>query len=202
MVTDAAGKKIKLLKMRNPWGGYGYFRKKEEYVGPYSDSSKLWTADLKKQAGYVNAHDGVFFIPLQTFYENFYETEFTYNVDKMSRASFLVLNDTNKETREWGTKCNYKCSFHKFTIKSKTTQTVHLKASTWEYRAYPVKCQAQVKKRAGDQGRYHNFKLFGGDIATYENDVYEKEWLNGESDPYQVTMKAGVAYTMTVEMFW
>ena len=106
----------------------------EVYSGPWSDNSKLWTADLKKQAGYVNAHDGVFFIPLQTFYENFYETEFTYNVDKMSRASFLVLNDTNKETREWGTKCKGICSFHKFTIKSKTTQKVYFKGSTWEKR--------------------------------------------------------------------
>ena len=66
-LKDAKGKTIKLLKMRNPWG-------KEEYKGPYSDSSKLWTADLKKQAGYVKANDGVFFIPLADFKKSFVET--------------------------------------------------------------------------------------------------------------------------------
>ena len=136
VVTDAAGKKIKLLKMRNPWAGNGDEEdtKKEEYIGPYSDSSKLWTADLKKQAGYVNAQDGVFFMPYKLFFKEFAETHINFNVDKMSRAHFLVLNDTNKETREWGTKCNGICSFHKFTIKSKTTQTVYVKGSTWEKR--------------------------------------------------------------------
>ena len=44
----------------------------EVYSGPWSDNSKLWTADLKKQAGYVNAHDGVFFMPLKLYMKSFY----------------------------------------------------------------------------------------------------------------------------------
>ena len=44
----------------------------EVYSGPWSDNSKLWTADLKEQAGYVNAHDGVFFMPLKLYMKSFY----------------------------------------------------------------------------------------------------------------------------------
>ena len=66
-LKDAKGKTIKLLKIRNPWG-------KEEYKGPYSDSSKLWTADLRKQAGAVVANEGVFFMPIADFKKSFVET--------------------------------------------------------------------------------------------------------------------------------
>ena len=147
-LTGASGKKIKLVKMRNPWGGIEGKGKKEYYKGDYSDKSAKWTADLKKQAGYVNALDGEFFMPLKDFYTSYELTEISYNVDNMSRAHFLVLNDTNKETRK-NTTCKGTCSYHKFTIKSKKTQTVHLKASTWEERSYPKKCVAQAKTRNG-----------------------------------------------------
>ena len=39
-VTDAAGNKIKLVKIRNPWGA-------EEYTGDYSDKSTKWTPALR-----------------------------------------------------------------------------------------------------------------------------------------------------------
>ena len=71
-VTDAASKKHKLLKMRNPWGGLDMWEAAEVYSGPWSDNSKLWTADLKEQAGWVNAHDGVFFMPLKLYMKSFY----------------------------------------------------------------------------------------------------------------------------------
>ena len=66
-LKDAKGKTIKLLKIRNPWG-------KEEYKGPYSDSSKLWTDDLRKQAGATKNNEGVFFMPIADFKKSFTET--------------------------------------------------------------------------------------------------------------------------------
>ena len=66
-LKDANNKTIKLLKIRNPWG-------KEEYKGPYSDSSKLWTADLRTQAGASVKNEGVFFMPIADFKKSFTET--------------------------------------------------------------------------------------------------------------------------------
>ena len=56
-VTDAAGTKTKLVKIRNPWGA-------EEYKGDWSDSSTKWTPALRTQAGSVVKNDGEFFIPV------------------------------------------------------------------------------------------------------------------------------------------
>ena len=41
----------KVMKLRNPWGN-------GEYSGDWSDSSKKWTAELKKTYGLVKKNDG------------------------------------------------------------------------------------------------------------------------------------------------
>lgn len=51
-VTDAQGKKTKLVRMRNPWGT-------EKYKGPWCDSCDEWTDETAKQAGHANSNDGV-----------------------------------------------------------------------------------------------------------------------------------------------
>lgn len=51
---------LRLVQMRNPWGN-------EQYTGPYSDDSKLWTPELKKAFGYVKANDGKFWAPYEKF---------------------------------------------------------------------------------------------------------------------------------------
>jgi len=50
----------KVVKMRNPWSS-------ENYVGPYSDSSDLWTQAQKDQVGLVVADDGIFYMPISGF---------------------------------------------------------------------------------------------------------------------------------------
>ena len=112
-VTDASGNKIRLVKMRNPWGA-------EEYTGDFSDNSKKWTPALRKQAGSVIKDDGEFFIPIADFMTSFEESYINYNTKNMSRTHFLVLDDNNTNTRAYET-CNNTCSYHKFTIKSKKT---------------------------------------------------------------------------------
>ena len=111
--------KVRLVKIRNPWG-------KEDYHGNFSDKSDKWTDDLRTKAGAVNKNDGEFFMPIEDYHKYCRLTTANYNIDNWSRSSFLVLDDDNTEKREGG-KCDNKCSYHKFTIKSATTQTVHLK---------------------------------------------------------------------------
>lgn len=62
-VTDPdSGKKIKLIKMRNPWD-------RETYVGPWNDvNSTKWTKETKAALKHTpNKEDGVFYMPLHVF---------------------------------------------------------------------------------------------------------------------------------------
>ena len=59
--------KVKLLKIRNPWGF-------KEWNGDWSDNSDKWTEDLKRQAKFVKADDGIFHISFDDYLEHFYIT--------------------------------------------------------------------------------------------------------------------------------
>lgn len=54
------GIKVKLVKLRNPWGN-------SEYSGDWCDSSDLWDDKLRRQVGLTDADDGVFFMSLEDF---------------------------------------------------------------------------------------------------------------------------------------
>ena len=58
------GKDVRLLQLRNPWGS-------GEWQGAWSDKSPLWTPALKKQCGFVDGDDGMFFIELNDYLEHF-----------------------------------------------------------------------------------------------------------------------------------
>lgn len=45
----------KLCKIRNPWA-------KTEYSGMYSESSTLWTPQLKQAVGFSQGDDGIFYL--------------------------------------------------------------------------------------------------------------------------------------------
>lgn len=61
------GKNVRLLKLRNPWG-------QGEWKGNWSDSSNLWTPELRKKIGCTEADDGTFFIPLEDYMSHFSAT--------------------------------------------------------------------------------------------------------------------------------
>ena len=58
-VTAREGK-VKLLKLRNPWGTM-------EWKGDWSDTSDKWTPKLKKQLNFTSAADGTFWMSLEDF---------------------------------------------------------------------------------------------------------------------------------------
>ena len=109
-LSDAAG--TKLVKIRNQEG--------ETYKGDWSDKSAKWTPALRKEAGSTIADDGEYFISHTDYKKYFTVTQINYNIDKMSRAHFLILNDPSTNTRQGG-KCKGTCSYHKFFIKSSKT---------------------------------------------------------------------------------
>ena len=50
----------KLLNIRNPWGG-------TEWTGDWSDSSSLWTPEIKKKLGWEDRDDGSFWMSFEDF---------------------------------------------------------------------------------------------------------------------------------------
>ncbi|RDI78654.1 Methylenetetrahydrofolate reductase 2 [Venturia inaequalis] len=52
--------KLRLLKLRNPWGS-------QEWNGAWSDGSKEWTADVMKELDHTFGDDGIFWISYKDF---------------------------------------------------------------------------------------------------------------------------------------
>jgi hypothetical protein len=50
--------------MRNPWA-------RETYQGPWNDLDKRWTPSLRKQVNFVDANEGIFYLPVNIFREAF-----------------------------------------------------------------------------------------------------------------------------------
>jgi len=91
----------KLARVRNPWSS-------ERYTGPWSDKSDLWTDKLKKEAGYVNANDGAFFMNFKDYAEEFWGTSVALyqkyegfqqiNVEQKTRTvTYTVTNPSEQE---------------------------------------------------------------------------------------------------------
>jgi calpain-15 len=54
------GETHRIIHVRNPWGHY-------EWNGDWSDSSDMWTDELREQCGNVEANDGKFWMPYEEF---------------------------------------------------------------------------------------------------------------------------------------
>lgn len=61
------GKEVRLLKLRNPWGH-------KEWLGRWSDTSDLWTDELRKELDWKQKNDGVFFICVEDYLSYFRTT--------------------------------------------------------------------------------------------------------------------------------
>ena len=143
-VTDAQGKKTKLVRMRNPWGT-------EKYKGPWCDSCDEWTDETAKQAGHANSNDGVFFIPIDVYQKQVSYSIRNYNDENLKRSTHLVLNDVSNNPGDTPY-CGEKCTKHQYSLKSDSEQRVIVKAVTWENRAAPTKCSSQAVTRSTKEG--------------------------------------------------
>lgn len=66
IIDDTNNNKVKLLKIRNPWG-------RHEWTGDWSDYSSKWTSELRKRLGFYSNNDGSFWISYDDFIK-FYTT--------------------------------------------------------------------------------------------------------------------------------
>ncbi|KAF9771918.1 hypothetical protein IL306_010387 [Fusarium sp. DS 682] len=69
-VEDEEGNKVRLVKIRNPWGqksedGHG------EWHGPWSDGSKQWTPHMIRKLQHQFGDDGIFWMSFSDMLDNF-----------------------------------------------------------------------------------------------------------------------------------
>ena len=89
ILTKGGKKKERVIKLSNPWGKY-------EWKGRWSESSDVWTENLKKELEYKKADDGMFWMNLEDFIENFGQIcVCKYNKNYVSTS--LQLNFDNQE---------------------------------------------------------------------------------------------------------
>lgn len=91
-LVDSSGANVAdLVLVRNPWG-------KTEFTGNWSDTSSLWTADLKKQVpSYIfNKNDGQFYMTIADFQKIFGYFTITYYKDDWQQSFYEQVNHQGK----------------------------------------------------------------------------------------------------------
>ena len=78
----------RLMQMRNPWGS-------ERYTCAYSDTSDLWTPELREEAGATETavNEGIFFMTIEDYYNVGHSTIYSYDNQNWYHDYFLMLND-------------------------------------------------------------------------------------------------------------
>ncbi|EEU44118.1 uncharacterized protein NECHADRAFT_30057 [Fusarium vanettenii 77-13-4] len=69
-VEDERGEKVRLVKIRNPWGGRNY-RGQGAWHGPWSDGSKEWTSHMIQKLRYRFGDDGSWWMSYNDMLDNF-----------------------------------------------------------------------------------------------------------------------------------
>ena len=83
------GGKVRLLQLRNPWGRF-------EWSGDWSDKSRLWTEELKKECGLEVVEDGIFFISLEDYLKYYGHTTICKYHDKYVRSDIELVQHRGK----------------------------------------------------------------------------------------------------------
>jgi hypothetical protein len=77
----------KVLQLRNNWGSY-------EWTGPFGDSdTSSWTEARKKEAGYENKDDGLFYISLEAFHKFFYRCNYFVHASSKDDKKLAMFHD-------------------------------------------------------------------------------------------------------------
>ena len=91
-IADKNGKKVRLVKMRNPWG-------EKEWNGAWGDNDPNWTPELRKELKVEKVNDGVFFMELLDYLKYFDHTCVCMDVPENYVTKSLIY-DGNKIKKE------------------------------------------------------------------------------------------------------
>ena len=133
-VTDDRGKLHRLVCIRNPWG-------QEYFNGDWSDSSSLWTDDLREQADHYSANDGKFFMDFNDYVKYMEYTDFNRDISGLKKSTFAVFGDDQPINRQrvfFEDPTEY--NVHNIKIYSYEAQRVSLSAFSYHFKQYHGAC--------------------------------------------------------------
>jgi hypothetical protein len=211
---------IRFVQLRNPWGSW-------EWKGDYSDSSKLWNDDLKKELGYVLSNDGVFFMTFEDFFKYFpytfsckYHDNFIYSYKKlkpteptnMMCAKIHIYNNTKiyigfhqKTARFYKKIPGYKPSYARLIVAryNKTAKN----GENYEFIGSDFACQEKLYVSIENltPGEYHIFAQVNWPyqgkcsvvLSTYASQFTPVEILNREEVPNNYLSQIMYSYVKT-----
>lgn len=137
--------------MRNPWGS-------EKFKGDWSDSSGLWTPELKAEAGYKDdTEDGFFFISIEDFKEMFDQASINKDGKDFYQHSFLRLGDDgSKKTEDAPVEAG--TWQHQLTISSEIDQNIWVSVNTWDRRSSSRSCHREWGSFHYAQASWNNYR--------------------------------------------
>ena len=86
IVINSKGKKVNLIKIRNSWGY-------QKWNGDWSNKSSLWGDEEKKQVGFKDKNDGMFYISFEDFYKYFKITTICYVLYNSFSKSYVISGE-------------------------------------------------------------------------------------------------------------
>ena len=144
----------RLVRVRNPIG-------KEQYKCAYSDSSSLWTPELRKEAGITEQaiNDGIFFMRVEDYLVQGGATIISYDTSGWHHDHFLMLDDKKEQNGSWNW-CGKTCTRHYLEISSSVEQYVFITVHTWENRSVPRECRKSNKLHSIYKSGAYNIDTF------------------------------------------
>ena len=87
-ITTSQGKTVYLFKVRNPWSHF-------EWKGDWSDKSKLWDDNTKKQVNFLDKDDGTFFISDKDFFNYFIYVDIAFLLYDSTSVTYTIEGEEN-----------------------------------------------------------------------------------------------------------
>ena len=125
-LNDESGNLVaKMVKMRNPWGS-------EVYTGDWYDGDSKWTQFYKDQLNHTSADDGVFWMPIASFRQDFTDVQVAMYED--------WKKTTNDET--WNREGGY--PKHTWSLSNPADQDVVIDVEMYSDRLFPYQCSVSA----------------------------------------------------------
>lgn len=142
-----------LVKLRNPWG-------QGEWNGDWSDKSEIWTDSIKQEVGFSDENDGMFFMDIKDYHDNFHSTSICMTVDPLRYKHSNFLQNMGTEST----------AFFKFTL----NETIDCSKSCF---GITVSQQGDRLLKYRDENQKFEPALFNIMLITPDG-----EYINGYSD--------------------
>lgn len=188
--TYKLSNKVNVVKLRNPYGLYGY-----EWTGAYGDADPIWTSTItaasKSAVGYTNnGNDGVFFMSMTDFKANFQWVDYTYNpTTTWKQAYWMALGDGNTVGTTGTTSyCGSTCKRTVFDVTSTVAQSLYISASLPDYTQY----YQDPCTQAADGATWQYVEIPG----------YARLWDYGSTSFAPITVTAGQTISVITEFDW